>query len=71
MHCLVYQAFVGPIPLGHVTIDHKNGIKLDNTVANLHCCTYKQNSLFARSAEQLSSKMLVTEQVCRERLLMH
>ena len=44
VHRLVYQTFVGAIPEGWV-IDHINGDKGDNRLANLQCITQSQNVL--------------------------
>jgi hypothetical protein len=42
VHRLVAAAFLGPIPAGH-QVNHKNGIKTDNSVANLEYMTPVQN----------------------------
>jgi len=42
VHQLVMLAFVGPRPEG-LQINHKNGIKTDNRLANLEYCTATQN----------------------------
>jgi hypothetical protein len=44
VHRVVYQTFVGAIPEGWV-IDHINGDKGDNRLANLQCITQSQNVL--------------------------
>ena len=42
VHRLVYETFVGPIPEG-LEINHKDGNKLNNTVANLEATTHQKN----------------------------
>lgn len=42
-HRLVYTIFVGPIPAG-LCINHKNGVKDDNRVANLEVMTRSENT---------------------------
>ncbi|WP_248499301.1 NUMOD4 motif-containing HNH endonuclease [Staphylococcus aureus] len=49
VHRLVYAAFVGPIPDGHV-IDHKNNIKTSNRPHNLEPITIAENN--KRAAER-------------------
>lgn len=39
---LVYEAFKGKIPKGY-TIDHLNGVKDDDRLVNLDCCTLQEN----------------------------
>jgi len=41
-HRLVYETFIGKIPKG-LEINHLNGIKDDNSLSNLECCTHSQN----------------------------
>lgn len=43
VHRLVAAAFIGPPPEGRYDINHKNGIKSDNCVANLEYCTKSEN----------------------------
>lgn len=43
-HRLTYETFVGPIPDGQ-QINHKNGNKQDNRLANLEAVTPSQNTL--------------------------
>jgi len=42
VHSLVMLAFVGPRPY-RMDINHRNGIKSDNRVENLHYCTTAEN----------------------------
>jgi len=44
VHRLVYESFVGPIPLG-MQINHKNGQKADNRLENLEAVTPSENTL--------------------------
>lgn len=48
VHSLVAHAFLGPRPKGYV-INHKNGNKQDNSLANLEYVTAAQNSEHAKS----------------------
>jgi hypothetical protein len=41
-HTLIYTTFVGPVPDGHC-INHKNGLKDDNRLANLEVMTLSEN----------------------------
>lgn len=43
VHCLVYEAFNGKIPEGHV-IEHINGVKNDNRIENLRIATREENN---------------------------
>jgi hypothetical protein len=43
VHHLVAEAFIGPRPTNQHQINHKNGIKTDNTVKNLEWVTSQQN----------------------------
>lgn len=47
VHSLVMRTFVGKRPTGKV-INHKNGNKTDNALANLEYLTYSQNAQHAR-----------------------
>jgi len=42
IHCLVAEAFLGDRPHGFV-VNHKDGDKLNNAVANLEFCTVAEN----------------------------
>jgi hypothetical protein len=42
LHRVVYTTFLGEIPVGQ-EINHLNGIKSDNSLANLECCTHQEN----------------------------
>ena len=42
VHRLVYETFIGPIPVGMV-IDHINGIRDDNRIENLRCVSQSEN----------------------------
>lgn len=43
-HRAVWMAFNGPIPAG-MEINHKNGLRHDNRLANLEVCTRRENNL--------------------------
>lgn len=45
-HRLVWEAFNGPIPPG-AQVNHKNGEKRDNRLANLEVCSPSENTLHA------------------------
>ena len=42
-HCIIWECFHGLIPTG-LTINHLNGVKLDNRLCNLECVTQKENN---------------------------
>lgn len=46
VHRLVCETFIGAIPNG-MTVNHKNGDKSNNTVANLEIMSYQENHLHA------------------------
>ncbi len=46
VHFLVAQAFLG-VRQGRLTINHKDGNKLNNNVSNLEYCTYAENNRHA------------------------
>jgi hypothetical protein len=48
IHRLVARAFLGPCPPG-AQVNHKNGIKTDNSVANLEYVTGLQNARHAKA----------------------
>lgn len=71
VHALVAEAFIGPRPEGY-QVNHKNGIKTDNRLANLEWTTPAGNNRHAQqlglvkpvtSEEQLSHAKLTAEQV--------
>ncbi|MGE0289327.1 MAG: NUMOD4 motif-containing HNH endonuclease [Bradyrhizobium sp.] len=47
VHHLVMEAFIGQRPEG-MTVNHKNGLKTDNRLANLEYCTQAENNRHAR-----------------------
>ena len=47
VHSLVAQAFLGTQEKG-ITVNHKDGNKLNNHISNLEYCTYSQNNMHAR-----------------------
>lgn len=46
VHAIVMEAFVGPRPPRH-DINHRSGVKTENTLANLEYCTSSENRLHA------------------------
>ena len=57
-HRLIYEAVLGLIPAGHY-VDHKNGCKSDNRIANLEAVTPSENLLraFERGVRQIGDQM--------------
>lgn len=47
VHTLVVTAFIGPIPEG-LTVNHKDGVKTNNSLDNLEIATYKEQSAHSR-----------------------
>ena len=45
-HRLIWESVHGPIPAG-LQINHKNGVKSDNRIANLEAVTASENTLHA------------------------
>jgi len=60
IHCLVATYFVQN-PYNKRQINHKNGIKTDNSIQNLEWCTAKENLRHARSTGLLRSWSKVTD----------
>ena len=54
-HRVVYETFFGKIPNG-LEINHKNGIKDDNSLQNLECCSHSENIRHA-----IKNKLLVAK----------
>ena len=50
-HRLVYEAFKGPIPDG-LFVDHVNGVKTDNRLANLEVVTHQENMNRAKALKR-------------------
>lgn len=46
-HRLVWRHYRGPIPAG-LTVNHKNGVKSDNRLANLELATHSEQQVHAR-----------------------
>ena len=47
VHHMVYEAYIGPREKG-MTLNHKDGNKLNNNISNLEQVTYAENNLHAR-----------------------
>lgn len=62
-HRLVYLTWKGEIPQNMV-INHKNGIKNDNSIKNLECCTSSENNKHA-----YDKKLKVFTEKMRENLI--
>ncbi len=61
VHVLVWEAVHGPVPAG-MEINHRNGVKTDNRIANLELTTRSGNMIHA-SMTGLAHKKLTVEQV--------
>jgi hypothetical protein len=46
VHAMVAEAFIGPCPAG-LEVNHRNGVKIDNAVANLEYMTHSKNLFHA------------------------
>lgn len=68
VHRLVVTAFIGPIPEGLV-VNHKDGDKQNNTVANLEVVSVSENNRHARNAGKGGAKLTlaIAEQARAER----
>lgn len=44
VHVLVYEAFKGPVPDGHI-VHHKDGNRFNNNIDNLETMTFKEHNL--------------------------
>ena len=55
-HRVVYETFVNKIPNG-LEINHKNGIKNDNSLQNLECCSHSENMRHAIKNNLLVAKI--------------
>lgn len=65
LHKLVYETYQSKVPNG-MHINHINGIRNDNRLANLEVCTPKENNdrrLFLRKGEQINTAKLNERQV--------
>ena len=56
VHHLVMLTFVSPRPEG-MDIDHKNTIRVDNRLSNLHYCTRKENMNNCITKQKISEMM--------------
>lgn len=46
LHRIIAEAFI-PNPENKLTVNHKNGVKHDNSISNLEWATYKENNIHA------------------------
>lgn len=60
IHLLVATTFIGNKPLG-LTINHKDGNKLNNNLSNLEYVTQKQNNAHAWALGLIKSKSSLTQ----------
>lgn len=49
IHRIIWESVHGPIPAG-LQIDHRNGVRSDNRIANLRLATPKENAAYALQA---------------------
>lgn len=58
IHRLVWTYFVGPIPDG-LEVNHRNGVKTDNRLANLEVVTPRENKRHAREDTKVTPPLAV------------